>query len=1626
VRNTKAALKANGIALINEISGNHLFAHLTFGLLEGWWLYEDAQLRIPGCPGLAPASWQALLESEGWRGVGFPAAHAHALGQQVVVAESDGMIRQRPALPAPVTPASPRQAVVKASRRPLETNVTSRNTMPSNDEPRRGQPVRSAKHATTEDAVLDIVRACVEKVLKLGPDDYQDDIGFSEFGVDSILAGSLISAINERCKLDLKTSVLFDYSTVNKLAKHIAQDHAPQLPQAGSAEVGTRLSRPRVLDRPKGVQRSAAEKVAFPTRFAASAPAHAPQAPVRAQGPIAVIGMSGRFAKSANVAALWANLAAGTDLMGPTSRWEHVDYGVDQAKANHGSFVDGVDEFDPLFFHISGREAAYMDPQQRLFLEEAWNALEDAGYAGSSIEGQECGVYVGYTGGDYASLFQGVPPPQAMWGNSGSIIPARIAYHLNLHGPAIVVDTACSSSLVAVHLACQGLWNRETDMALAGGVSIQATPTFFVNATRAGMLSPSGRCYTFDERADGFVPGEGVGVVVLKRLEDAIADGDQIYGVISGSGINQDGATNGITAPSALSQERLERSVYTNFGIDPAEIQMVEAHGTGTRLGDPIECRALTKAFRTFTDKSRYCALGSIKTNIGHTLCAAGVAGLIKVLLSLKHRQIPASLNYSSTNPGIELDDSPFYVNTSLKPWDVEAGGTRRAAISSFGFSGTNAHAVVEEAPQLARRGVERPGYLIVLSARSPEQLQAQAARLNAYCGHDDAASCGDVSFTLLLGRRHFEHRLACVVHSLDDLSALLSAWLKNGKHPRIHVGAEDKRRREQVALKRFANECLERCSGPAFDEGFVDDLLTVAELFVQGYDFDFSILFGPGDQRRVSLPTYPFAKERYWVDEGTPGPAVGQAPVSALHPLVHVNTSSFAEQSFRSTFSGHEFFFSDHVVDGRKMLPGAAYLEMARAAMAQAAGELEGDEWMRLGGVTWQRPIVAEAGSVQVQIGLAAQDDGVVGFSVYAGDGRGDERLVHSAGSIAIEEPGAPVHVDLEAIRNRCPRAIPGAQCYALFNEMRIAYGPRFQSLHTLLLGDGEALAKLVMPANVAGDFVLHPSMIDGALQATIGLLREGHGAEAVTAVPFAVREVEVRGPCTPTMWSLARFSDEDDSAAQVRHIDVDLFDENGLLCVRLAGFSARVLRGPALPAPAAATVLMRRGWEERTAATQASSAAQRLIVLCALETIDPAQLMLSMPGALCVSAGTGGAGVADAYGEALLVLLDGVKALSAKPGAMIQVVVPALGPDQMMAGLGGLLAAMRLEYPSLAGQVICVEPEEELPALVRKLDENAACPADQYVRYEAGVRSVATWKELPAAPVAERPWRDGGVYLITGGAGGLGRIVAREIASACDGPALVLAGRRALNPDIQLALDELSALGARTTYLQVDVGDSGEVSDAINKILNDFGSLHGIVHSAGVHVDSIIHHKTAAECEQVLRPKVQGLLNLDLATKSLPLDVFICFSAGAAVFGNVGQSDYAAANAFMDVYAGYRNTLVALEQRHGRTVAINWPLWQDGGMRMSEQAVQRMERELGLTALSTRVGIDALYLALASGEDQILVLARAPAAQAGGATAAAPMKDVLSELVDRVAADDLSEEEFMNLLMREQGIEE
>jgi acyl transferase domain-containing protein/long-subunit acyl-CoA synthetase (AMP-forming)/acyl carrier protein len=574
------------------------------------------------------------------------------------------------------------------------------------------------------------------------------DDNFFDLGGNSLLLSEMQTKLSQTLKRELPIVELFNHPTVESLAKYLSTDGVVQ------------------------------EEVA-------------PAKPQRRQEePIAIIGMAGRFPGAKSTDELWQNVCAGVESISFFSEAELKAAGVSPGVFNRPNYIRAkpvladMDLFDAAFFGFNPREAEIMDPQHRVFLECAWGTLENAGYDADRYRGK-IGVYAGASLSTYVfSALMSLNGLESMGalqqvgiGNGLGSLATRVSYKLNLKGPSVSVQTACSTSLSAVHLACQSLLDRECDIALAGGVSIIVPNNEGYEHLEGGIFSPDGHCRAFDAKAQGTIVGDGVALVALKRLSEAVADGDSIHAVLLGSAMNNDGSAKvGFTAPSVEGQTEVIRAAHANAGISADSIGYIEAHGTGTQLGDPIEVQALTKAFRATTEKKGFCGLGSLKTNIGHLDTAAGIAGLIKTALALKHKQLPPSLHFEEPNPQIDFANSPFYVNTTLTEWKTD-GLPRRAGVSSFGFGGTNIHVVMEEPPEIvADAGPGRDWNLVVLSARSERALQATSANLKDHLERHSDLNMNDVAYTCQVGRKAFRERQAIVCHSLQDCLEVLES----------------------------------------------------------------------------------------------------------------------------------------------------------------------------------------------------------------------------------------------------------------------------------------------------------------------------------------------------------------------------------------------------------------------------------------------------------------------------------------------------------------------------------------------------------------------------------------------------------------------------------------------------------------------------------------------------------------------------------------------------------------------------------------------------------------------------------------------------------------------------------
>ncbi|MGC0154346.1 SDR family NAD(P)-dependent oxidoreductase [Chromobacterium vaccinii] len=817
-----------------------------------WPLWRDGGMKLPPAQMESLSKWmrkaQGLVPLRTERGLQafeqcLASAHTH-----LTVIDGDPAVFERTIARA-----------FQYSRPAVAAEASARDERPAGE----ALPAGSAGEAPPFEAEL---RALTWEILKIPAEAVEVEQSFSNLGFDSISLKTLADRIGQLLQCKIMPSIFFSYETPQALAAHLAESHAP-------------------------VQRPAPVEPA-PSRTQTARPASPPRAEAETDsGDIAVIGISGVMPQSRDLEQFWEHLVQGRNLVSevPAARWDwrkHYGGKVEDSVSKWGGFHPDFDKFDAEFFGITRREAVLMDPQQRIFLQVAHHAFEDAGYATRSLSGRAVGVFAGMNFNEYQQMLaeHGESHAYLATGNYSSMLANRISFCMNLAGPSETLDTACSTGLVAINRAIQAIRTGECEMALAGAVSAILSPQSYVVASRLGILSPSGRCHTFDERADGYVKGEGAGAVLLKPLAKAMADGDHIHGVIKGIAVNHGGRANSMTAPNALAQARVIGEAIRRAGVEPATIGYVETHGTGTALGDPVEIDGLKKAFAA-SDRQAHCALGALKANIGHLEAAAGMAAFLKVILALRHGKLPGNAHLQNLNPYIDLNGSPFFIPTELADWPQSpAGAPRRAGVSSFGFGGSNAHAILEEAPARPLAERAKPAYLFCLSAKKRPQLSAMLDNLRGWLGSGDERDLEALSFTLNCGRDHHRYRFACVAadplelrealaKALEDDSAIADA----GQPPRI----EAERIRQRVAglpaaLKDGA-------------EAYRASLEDIAAAYRQGVDPDWPSVHAGEAHLRIPAPGYAFEKKRHWFDAIRPPspPPVEEAVIATPAKIV-------------------------------------------------------------------------------------------------------------------------------------------------------------------------------------------------------------------------------------------------------------------------------------------------------------------------------------------------------------------------------------------------------------------------------------------------------------------------------------------------------------------------------------------------------------------------------------------------------------------------------------------------------------------------------------------------------------------------------------------------------------------
>jgi acyl transferase domain-containing protein/acyl carrier protein len=1345
---------------------------------------------------------------------------------------------------------------------------------------------------------------------------------------------------------------------------------------------------------------------------------------------IAIIGLTGRFPGAAGVEEFWRNLRDGVESVTFFTDEDLLAAGIDSSTLSNpnyvkaGRYLEGIDMFDASFFGFSPREAEILDPQQRIFLECSWEALENAGYDPKTYDGL-IGVHAGVSANTYIwnifanrELHRTVGNFQTIISNDKDFLATRVSYKLGLQGSSMTVQTSCSTSLVAVHLACQSLLNGESDMALAGGVSVTLPHKSGYWYREEGILSPDGHCRAFDENAQGTVSGMGVGIVVLKRLEDALADGDYIHAVIKGSAINNDGSVKvGYTAPSVEGQAQVIKMAQIVAAVEPETISYVEAHGTGTTLGDPIEVAALTKAFRAETEKKGFCAIGSVKTNIGHLDVAAGVAGLIKTVLALEHKQLPPSLNFEKANPRIDFENSPFFVNSKLTEWK-NGNGPRRAGVSSFGIGGTNAHVILEEKPRRESFDSLRPWQLLLVSAKSSEALEAATARLVSHLQNHPELNLADVAYTLQVGRRAFAHRRMLVCRDVSDVIEASPSG-----HKRIEDGHQVAEKPPVVFMfpgqgTQYVGMAHELYQHEPF---FRQHLDRCCELLRPQLKLDLRDLLYPSlenksaaeEQLRQTSVTQPalfaieYALAQLWMAWGVRpramiGHSIGEYVAACVSGVMSLEDALWLVARRGEMMQG---------LSGGAMLAvplcETEIVEMMGEGLSLAAVNsptlcvVSGDEdavdelAQRLSarGVSWRRLHTSHAFHSAMMEPVLAE-------------------FAREVGKVKLNAPKIPYISNVTGTWIRDAEAID-PQYWATHLRQTVRFAAGLEELSKepggilLEVGPGKTLTMLAgsragrSSARVSLTSLRHADekgSDEAYLMTTLGRLwlagvqvnwqgfyaNERRQRLPLPTYPFERQRywVEPQGRSNAAAKQQGALDKKTDigewfyipswkRSAPLPSFESQLQSEekNGWLIFEDdCGLGSQMTER-----------LRREGQEVFTvrAGERFAKSGERAYLIDPQKSEDYRALLEDVSGHNCqlnkivhlwnVTPEDCAPSEIELVNNSaracfynLLFLGQAVGEQNLSVPLTLEVVSNSaqevVGGDALRAEKAtalGLCKVISQEYHRIDCRAIDIAlptsnsaQEQKLVELL--LVEACAHSPEPVVAYRGGHRWVQVFEQIRLdEPRQEtRRLREGGVYLITGGLGGLGLTFARYLAEQAHAK-LVLVGRaelpareewtgwlsaHAAEDETSLKIREVLALeakGAEVLIESADVTDIKRMREVLARARERFGRIDGVIHASGIAGGGLIELKEPHAADAVLAPKVLGTLVLDELLKETPLDFFILCSSLASLMGGIGQADYCAANSFMDAFAYQRNL-----KDGAFTVAVNWDTWQQVGM--------------------------------------------------------------------------------------------
>lgn len=1473
-----------------------------------------------------------------------------------------------------------------------------------------GRIVNQQENVDLIEPIIKYLQEIFSQTLRVNKESLHPKTHFNTFRLTSLKSVDLTVRLEEDLG-ELPRTLLFEHTTLESLAQYLIEDHEEA------------LIRYLNIDLSDVKKKSKESENKFENLLTSSiAEDDGKKRGINDNEGIAIVGLAGRYPQAQNIDEYWDNLVAGKESIDeiPKERWDYQTFYDPQGKSRNkgyskwGAFIEDYNCFDSLFFNISPREAELMDPQQRIFLEMSYKAIEDAGYTRETI-GKNVGVYAGVMAHDY----QFYNTQGAFDGNSSYPysdlyqVPNRVSYFFDFSGPSIAIDTACSSSGVALHLACEAIRSGQCQSAIAGGVNLIMTPTRHIQYSKMGMLSRDGKCRAFGEGAEGFVMGEGAGAVLLKPLSQAIRDNDHIYGVIRGTAVNSGGRTSGFTVPNPNAQAELITSALNQAKIDSRTISYIETHGTGTELGDPIEIRGLTKAFQKDTSDKQFCAIGSLKPNIGHLESAAGIAGLTKILLQMRHRKLLPSINAETTNSNISFESTPFYLQKSLEDWErptiIQHGekikAPRRAGLSSFGAGGVNAHFVLEEFVEnrSSSKDSEEPN-IILFSARDKKQLRKKIEDFAVYLKNStELPSLKNIAFTLQVGRESMDVRLAFIVKSLDELDTKLEHYLHHQKDSDFISGNVRENRsfseilRDGEETRIYLNALLAKRK-----------LEQVALLWAQGVDIPWKFLYADEIPQRVSLPTYPFARISHWIPKASPVNILNNLMGNiedgneTLHPFRLKKLQSEKGRAYKTELEG--FYLNDHVVGNQKVLPGVAYLELAIEAAEQSQSDCK---VRKLTNFVWVQPIIANTESCEINI-IVKDEQEEAGIIISTDDMK--KKLIHAQAQVEYlrkESNKRPPKVDLESIRLRCTKVHGRKEVYDSFRESGFQYGHSFQVIQEHRSGENEAISLLKIPdsSQVEESWRLYPPIMDGAFQTVIA-----HKLGGQKFLPFALKELIIWEATPEHCYAHVIYHEKKNG---VLHCSVKLLGLDGNIIVEFRELSLRATKpgheiGKQTSAVCYEPVLrrqdntmallknvndvllldyevdrfhmIRQQFPDKNIylARQASVFSRDQEYQFNIDFLDAGHIKklmetISPIGSLVVLDFRGLYNTNENYELHVSSVVEFTKTfLTDFPTLDISMISLYEKNSLAVSALAGFARSVTKECSNVHHRIVQVNGQQNE---VAKMAINEIGESETEVIYDEQGRWVRTFQPASQKDKTEEiKLRAKGVYLITGGTGGLGIMFAKHLAEKYQAK-LILLGRSEPSQRIQEDIEKLKVYGAEVLFLKTDITKREELEWAVKEAKMTFGEFNGVIHAAGVIEDSHLNKKSQASFSRVLAPKVRGTMLLDELTQHEQLDFFILFSSIGSVIGNAGQTDYTTANAFLDAFAQKRSNMVHDGIRNGRTISINWPLWKEGGMQVAPEHLRLIETTTGLTVLDTNEGIQVFEEILKLKSCQIVV---------------------------------------------------